>query len=400
MKGTAALKECRKERERLTRNENNNQPAAQVRDWFDSLYPWQHEFIGTTTTYAESCLCAANQIGKTYLGTGMDSVHALGDYPEDWPGHSFISPPVIWCLGYSGEKTRDLLQSKMFGLYIENRWQGGLVPASRIIDWQSMSGTAGAMRTVRVRHSSGGISTVQFWSYSQGQHALMGDKVDWFHIDEEPKDQKIYPQVITRTVNGDQGKGGRGALTFTPENGRTQLVVKFMDDPGPGQCFTRKGWDDAPHLDEDTKARLLESYPEHQRDMRTKGLPMLGHGRIYDLSEEFITCAPFEIPDHWLLINGLDFGYDHPQAVVQLAIDQDQDCVSISPIAGSARKSQQTKPGAQRRHGQRMCRQHGHMTACSMRKAGTMPNSRKTTTRRQGFRCWQIMPPGTARAIL
>ena len=103
-----------------------------------------------------------------------------------------------------------------------------------------------------------------------------------------------------------------------------------MDDPGPGQCFTRKGWDDAPHLDEDTKARLLESYPEHQRDMRTKGLPMLGHGRIYDLSEEFITCAPFEIPDHWLLINGLDFGYDHPQAVVQLAIDMDQDCVYLT----------------------------------------------------------------------
>ena len=326
----ALLKQIRETSQQLTaKNQPDNNTAA-IDEWFKTLYDWQHEFITTTKTYTESCLCAANQIGKTYLGTGIDAVHALGDYPEGWAGHEFKTPPVIWCLGYSGEKTRDLLQSKMFGLYLENRWQGGFVPASRIVDWQSMGGTAGAMRTVRVRHKTGGISTVQFWSYNQGQHALMGDKVCWFHQDEESRDPKIYPQLITRTAHGDQGKGGRGILTFTPENGRTQLVCKFMDEPGSGQHFTRKGWDDAPHLDEDTKARLLESYPEHQRDMRTKGLPMLGHGRIYDLSEEFITCDPFEIPDHWLLINGMDFGYDHPQSMVQLAIDLDQDCIYLT----------------------------------------------------------------------
>ena len=302
-----------------------------VDEWFDSLYPWQDvEFIGATKEFSEVCLCAANQVGKTRTGTGIDACHALGDYPRDWEGHTFKHPPTIWILGYSGEKTRDLLQTKLFGLYLENEFQGGYVPKERIKDHQSMSGTAGAMRTVRVRHSTGGISTVQFWSYSQGQHALMGDSVDWFHIDEEPKDQTIYPQVITRTANGDLGEGGRGILTFTPENGRTELVCKFMDSPGSGQCFIRKGWDDAPHLNELTKQKLLESYPEHQKDMRTKGLPMLGHGRIYDLAESFITCDPFEIPDHWLLINGMDFGWDHPQAHIQLAIDLDNDIVYLT----------------------------------------------------------------------
>lgn len=302
-----------------------------INNWFYSLYPWQSvTFIGATAKKSEVCLCAANQVGKTRTGTGVDACHALGIYPDDWEGHRFDHPPLIWILGYSGEKTRDLLQTKLFGIFIENRFQGGLITLENIIDWQSMSGTAGAMRTVRVRHSSGGISTVQFWSYSQGQAALMGDVVDWFHIDEEPKDQAIHPQVITRTANGDGGKGGRGILTFTPENGRTQLVCKFMDEPGSGQIFIRKGWDDAPHLSEDVKTRLLESYPEHQKDMRTKGLPMLGHGRIYDLSEEFITCDPFEIPDHFLLINGMDFGYDHPQAIIQLAIDMDDDIIYLS----------------------------------------------------------------------
>lgn len=239
---------------------------------------------------------------------------------------------MIWCLGYSGEKTRDLLQSEIFGNYRENAFEGGLVPPERIVDkgWKSMTGTPGAMREVTVKHSSGGVSVCQFWSYSQGQHALMGDSVDWYHIDEEPKDQAIYPQVLTRTATGGNivdGKpeGGRGILTFTPENGRTTLVIKFMDDPGSGQHFMQKGWDDAPHLSETVKKKLLEGFPPHQRDMRTKGIPMLGHGRIYDLSEDDVTCEAFDIPDHFYLINGMDFGWDHPQAHLQLAWDRDND---------------------------------------------------------------------------
>ena len=283
-------------------HDNAPKPSTKETDnhiqiWFDSLYEWQAvDFIKSTRLYSEVCLCAANQVGKTRTGTGVDACHALGIYPDGWEGHTFDHAPVIWVLGYSGEKTRDLLQTKLFGLFIETRWQGGFIPSDKIIDCQSMGGTAGAMRTVRVRHASGGISIVQFWSYSQGQHALMGDCVDWFHIDEEPKDQAIYPQVITRTANGDSGQGGRGILTFTPENGRTQLVCKFMDNPGSGQIFIRTGWDDAPHLSDTVKKRLLESYPEHQKDMRTKGLPMLGHGRIYDLSEDVYYVRPVRDP--------------------------------------------------------------------------------------------------------
>src|SRR5690606_24611887 len=132
------------------------------------------------------------------------------------------------------------------------------------------------------------------------------------------RDQTIRPQVLTRTINGDRGKGGRGIYTFTPENGRTDLVIKFMDDPSPAQFFMKKGWDDAPHMTQEKRDRLLDQYPEHQRDMRTKGEPMLGTGRIYDIADEFITCDPIEAPDHWYVINGMDFGWDHPQAHVQL----------------------------------------------------------------------------------
>lgn len=292
---------------------------------FDTLYQWQREFVEATSRYSQCCLIAANRIGKTYTGTYIDAVHALGEYPEGWAGHRFDHAPLIWCLGYSGEKTRDLLQMALVGRKNGDTFEGGLIPASRIVGYESMTGTPNAVRTLLVSHRTGGVSRIQFWSYSQGQHALMGDGVDWFHIDEEPRDSAIYPQVLVRTATGDKGRGGRGILTFTPENGRTELVLQFMDTPGAAQFCMRKGWDDAPHLSDKTKEELLASFPAHQREMRTKGVPMLGHGRIYDIAEQEVTCAPFDIPAHFRVIDGLDFGWDHPQAHIQLAIDQENE---------------------------------------------------------------------------
>lgn len=227
------------------------------------------------------------------------------------------------------EKTRDLLQTALFGRMVDREFEGGLIPKDRITGHETAGGTVNAMRTVRVRHRLG-ISTIQFWSYSQGQHAIMGDVVDWFHVDEEPRDQSIRPQLLTRVTNGDRGKGGRGIYTFTPENGRTELVIKFMDEPSPDQFFMMKGWDDAPHMTPEKRERMLALFPEYQRDMRSKGVPMLGHGRIYDLGDEFVTCDPFEIPDHWFVINGMDFGWDHPQGHVQLVEDRDSGSIYIT----------------------------------------------------------------------
>lgn len=314
----------------LLREKEKRQKDKKVYAFYDGLYPWQRKFVRATATHVSSMLMAANQVGKTFTGILIDAMHAVGDYPDDWEGHKFEHAPTLWLLGFSGEKTRDLLQTPLFGRFTEGEFEGGLIPKSRIVDWRAMTGTPGAMREVRVKHASGDITAVRFWSYSQGAWALMGDVIDWYHIDEEPRDKNIFPQVLTRLINGDQGKGGRGILTFTPENGRTELVIKFMDDPAPSQFMMRATWDEAPHLTETMKKALFDEYPEWQRDMRTKGLPLLGAGLIFDLSTDSITCNPFEIPNHFYLIDGMDFGFDHPQAHIQLAIDFDSDTIYVT----------------------------------------------------------------------
>lgn len=297
---------------------------------YNSWYWWQKKFCANTGTSFEACLCAANQIGKTRVGTTIDAYHLTGEYPEDYPGHKFNFAPTCWCLGYSMEKTRDLLQNQLFGKYQPGKgFEGGLISKDKIVSHESAQGTVNAMRTVRVKHTHG-ISVVQFWSYTQGQHAIMGDVVDWVHVDEEPRDQSIRPQLLTRTINGDKGKGGRVIYTFTPENGRTELVIQFSDTPSNDQTYMQVGWNDAPHMTEDKKERLLAQYPEHQRKMRSEGEPMLGHGRIYDIADDFIMCDPFPIPDFWDTIIGMDFGWDHPQAFVKLVFDPDNDITYIT----------------------------------------------------------------------
>ena len=67
---------------------------------------------------------------------------------------------------------------------------------------------------------------------------------------------------------------------------------------------------------------------------------MLGHGRIYDLAEDDITCQPFDIPRHFRVIDGMDFGWDHPQAQVQLVFDPEGDMFYVT----KAWKKDKTKP--------------------------------------------------------
>ena len=59
------------------------------------------------------------------------------------------------------------------------------------------------------------------------------------------------------------------------------------------------GWDDAPHLDPKAKEELLSSIPPYLRDARSKGIPSLGSGAIYPISEDEISVPYFDIPVYW-----------------------------------------------------------------------------------------------------
>lgn len=85
-------------------------------------------------------------------------------------------------------------------------------------------------------------------------------------------------------------------------------------------------WEDVPHLSEDQKKSILAGIPAWQRDARTKGVPQLGAGAIYQVPESDLRVNPFQIPAHWRRGYGMDVGWNRT-AVVFFAIDPDTDTV-------------------------------------------------------------------------
>ena len=97
---------------------------------------------------------------------------------------------------------------------------------------------------------------------------------------------------------------------------------------------TRMTIDDAEHYTEEQRASIIASYPAHERKARTKGIPVLGSGRVFPLDEDDLKVAAFEIPKHWPQIGGIDFGWDHPTAGVKLVWDRDSDCIYVTNSYG------------------------------------------------------------------
>lgn len=93
--------------------------------------------------------------------------------------------------------------------------------------------------------------------------------------------------------------------------------------------ITRMTIHDAEHYTPQQIEEIIAGYPEHERDARAKGIPVLGSGRIYPVSEESITIEPIPIPAHWAQVNGLDFGWSHPQACANIAWDRDEDVIYV-----------------------------------------------------------------------
>jgi phage terminase large subunit-like protein len=285
--------------------------------------------------HPQRMLCAANQIGKT-RGTSLPELiyHLTGIYPSWWKGYKFKKAINAWALGVTGEQIRDVLQTALFGKLNtgDRNFDGtGLLPLPLIKSITRDTGTSNLAKDVIIQ-SVYGESKLSFKAYSQGQAKLMGSVVDFVLVDEYPEDPEIYPQLVTRTINGGNGgTGGRVAMYFTPEFGYTNLIRQFREDKRQGQYFQNATWDDAPHLTEERKKQILDAYPPYQRDMRSKGIPVMGKGMVYPVSQELIEydASTIQFPDHWPRIAGLDFGMDHPEAVVWMCHDIDSDTVYV-----------------------------------------------------------------------
>ena len=78
----------------------------------------------------------------------------------------------------------------------------------------------------------------------------------------------------------------------------------------------------------EAQAELEASYLPHERAARTQGIPALGAGVIYPVSEEEIKIAPFAIPKFYRHAYALDVGWNRTAALWG-ALDTETDVLYI-----------------------------------------------------------------------
>lgn len=275
-------------------------------------------------TFRERLFMAGNQLGKTIAGGFEVAMHATGRYPDWWKGRRFDKPTVGWAAGVTGESTRDNPQRILVGRV--GHHGTGAIPAACIEDKSAARGIADALDLVKVKHVSGGTSLIAFKSYEKGREKWQGETLDYVWFDEEPP-QPIYTEGLTRT----NATRGLVFMTFTPLLGMSDVVMSYLGkDKTEDRHVTQMTIDDAEHYTPEQRAQIIAAYPPHEREARAKGIPVLGSGRIFPVPEEMVFVPAVKIPAHWKRIGGLDFGWDHPFAAVELAWDADTDTVYVT----------------------------------------------------------------------
>jgi len=288
-------------------------------------YPKLREFHAAGKDNPERLLMAANRVGKTFGGAHEVALHLTGRYPDWWEGREFTKGNRWWVASETTEMTVAGVQGNLLGR-VEDGLGTGAIPKDAIVDYKrSAHGFPGSIQFAIIRHGGGGDvqagqSYVGFKSYDQGREKFQADTLDGVWLDEEP-DSALYFEALTR-ISTTQGMV---FMTFTPLKGPTAVVTRFLLEKPAGTIVVNMTIDDAEHIPAEEREKIIARYPAHEREARTKGVPAMGSGRIFPVTEATISVPRFKVPDHWYRIGGLDFGWNHPSAGIELCVDRDHD---------------------------------------------------------------------------
>jgi len=194
------------------------------------LYPKHIAYFKAGKNYRERLMMAANRIGKTEgVGGYETTLHLTGAYPHWWEGRRFTKPVRAWAAGKTNTTTRDIIQAKLCGPVTFDGGKKtvdgtGLIPGDSILDLSWKAGIPDLADNIKIKHTSGGVSTLGLKSYEQGRGAFEGTEQDVIWLDEEPS-LAVYVECLVRTMTTD----GMVLLTFTPLEGMSEVVMSFLE---------------------------------------------------------------------------------------------------------------------------------------------------------------------------
>lgn len=283
-------------------------------------------------------LLGGNRSSKTWLGTCLDVVYALGsDHPDviRWARLNEIDLAAtdvrrggvdVWSVALDFGDSRRYVRPYLASLF----------PAgTKLRNWNG-EGEAEALLP------NGRKITCK--AVKQGRDGFQGDAVGRVHFDEEPRDPGVVAEAKMRIVD----LHGHIAYTMTPLYGWTPLLSEHVRDPDAADTVVR--WlhgTDNPHVPRALLERILSSFGTHERAARERGDIVAMEGRIYtDWRRDLHVVPAFAPPDTWPRYAWVDFGTRNPTAIGWVAQDQRDDVLHV--YRESYRNLQTTEWQAQR----------------------------------------------------
>ena len=98
-----------------------------------------------------------------------------------------------------------------------------MIPFKNILTVTPKRGVADAVDTVRVKHVSGGVSSVAYKAYDQGRKKFQGTAKHGVWVDEEPP-ANVYDECLLRLMTTD----GLMLCTFTPLKGLSEIALRYL----------------------------------------------------------------------------------------------------------------------------------------------------------------------------
>ena len=184
------------------------QRRAELRPW-DHFRPLPGQLALLEDPSAKRLMRGPNQaLGKTTAGALDMLGHATGLHP--WADPAIVSPvPIEAWVSCATWSQSIAIQGKIHAMAPKDL----LHPSTQ---YDAVLGFRGKHPSFRIKHVSGGWSTVRIRTTQQGGLALSGASIDYAWFDEPPKSPRVYSEVSKRVTMA--GRYGRILLTMTPVN--------------------------------------------------------------------------------------------------------------------------------------------------------------------------------------
>jgi PBSX family phage terminase large subunit len=182
---------------------------------------------------------------------------------------------------------------------------------------------------VRIRGQNGKISNILFRALEEPDK-LRSLNLNGFYLDESNQMTENAFWLLTTRL---RGKYVRKGIMTTNSDGRSwgwRLFVQksFTEDETAKMMFysIKAPSTENTHLPADYVASMLATYTEERRRREVEADEDLFEGAIYpDFRMDRSVVDPFEIPDTWTRVIGMDHGLKNPAAAVFGAVSNDGD---------------------------------------------------------------------------